>query len=69
MKEAVIDDNDVVRGLLEFANRNVIHSIVIGASTKNHLTRSFPSFYALYSCVIYAFVYHIYIHYYFYLKN
>ncbi|XP_061374925.1 U-box domain-containing protein 52-like [Gastrolobium bilobum] len=37
MKEAVIDDSDVVRGLLEFANRNVIHSIVIGASTVNPL--------------------------------
>ena len=37
MKEAVIDDYDVVKGLLEFANRNAIHSIVIGASTKNHL--------------------------------
>lgn len=39
MKEAVIDDHDVVKGLLDFANRNSIHSIVIGASNKNHLTR------------------------------
>ncbi|XP_004501456.1 U-box domain-containing protein 35 isoform X2 [Cicer arietinum] len=38
MKEAVIDDHDVVKGLLDFANRNSIHSIVIGASNKNHLT-------------------------------
>ncbi|XP_014499357.1 U-box domain-containing protein 35-like [Vigna radiata var. radiata] len=38
MKEAVIDDADVVRGLLEFANRNLIHSIVVGASTKNPLS-------------------------------
>ncbi|CAI8599424.1 unnamed protein product [Vicia faba] len=37
MKEAVIDDYDVVKGLLEFAKRNVIHSIVVGASTKNHM--------------------------------
>ncbi|XP_028227816.1 U-box domain-containing protein 35-like isoform X2 [Glycine soja] len=37
MKEAVIDDSDVVRGLLEYANRNAIHSIVVGASTKNPL--------------------------------
>ncbi|CAK8568442.1 unnamed protein product [Lathyrus sativus] len=37
MKEAVIDAHDVVKGLLEFANRNVIHSIVVGASTKNHM--------------------------------
>jgi len=40
MKEAVIDDSDVVRGLLEYANRNAIHSIVVGASTKNPLIRS-----------------------------
>ncbi|KAK7351289.1 hypothetical protein VNO77_10615 [Canavalia gladiata] len=38
MKEAVIDDSDVMRGLLEFANRNLIHSIVVGASTKNPLS-------------------------------
>ncbi|KAK7410157.1 hypothetical protein VNO78_00705 [Psophocarpus tetragonolobus] len=38
MKEAVVDDSDVLRGLLEFANRNLIHSIVLGASTKNPLT-------------------------------
>ncbi|XP_058781121.1 U-box domain-containing protein 52-like isoform X2 [Vicia villosa] len=37
MKEAVIDHHDVVKGLLDFANRNVIHSIVVGASTKNHM--------------------------------
>lgn len=39
VKEAVVDDHDVVRGLLEFANRNLIQSIVVGASTKNSLTR------------------------------
>ncbi|TKY74889.1 U-box domain-containing protein 35 [Spatholobus suberectus] len=38
MKEAVIDDSDVMRGLLEFANRNVVHSIVVGASAKNPLS-------------------------------
>lgn len=37
MKEAVIDDNDVVRGLMDFVNRNVIHSIVLGASIKSPL--------------------------------
>ncbi|KAL2346568.1 hypothetical protein Fmac_000568 [Flemingia macrophylla] len=37
MKEAVIDDSDVVRGLLDFANRNHIHSIVVGASIKKPL--------------------------------
>ncbi|KAK7311964.1 hypothetical protein RJT34_10468 [Clitoria ternatea] len=35
MKEAVIDDSDVVRGLLDYAIRNLIHSIVIGASSSN----------------------------------
>lgn len=43
MKEAVIDHHDVVKGLLDFANRNVIHSIVVGASTKNHMPRYFCS--------------------------
>ncbi|XP_057432182.1 U-box domain-containing protein 35-like isoform X3 [Lotus japonicus] len=38
VKEAVVDDHDVVRGLLEFAKRNLIQSIVVGASTKNSLT-------------------------------
>ncbi|CAL5204875.1 unnamed protein product [Lathyrus oleraceus] len=37
MKEAVIDHHDVVKGLLDFANRNGIYSIVVGASTKNHM--------------------------------
>ncbi|RHN70476.1 putative protein kinase RLK-Pelle-RLCK-IXb family [Medicago truncatula] len=35
MKEVVVDDQDVVKGLLDFANRNLVHSLVIGASTKN----------------------------------
>ncbi|RDX84871.1 U-box domain-containing protein 35, partial [Mucuna pruriens] len=38
MKEAVVDDSDIGKGLLEFANRNVIHSIVLGASVKNPLS-------------------------------
>lgn len=41
MKEAVIDHHDVVKGLLDFANRNGIYSIVVGASTKNHMPRYF----------------------------
>ncbi|OIW14944.1 hypothetical protein TanjilG_30663 [Lupinus angustifolius] len=32
VKEAVIDDIDIVRGLQEYAHRNLIHSIVVGAS-------------------------------------
>ncbi|KAE9600684.1 putative protein kinase RLK-Pelle-RLCK-IXb family [Lupinus albus] len=36
LKEAVVDDSDITRGILEFAQRNHIHSIVVGApSTKN----------------------------------
>ncbi|CAL0321860.1 unnamed protein product [Lupinus luteus] len=36
LKEAVVDDSDITRGILEFARRNHIHSIVVGApSTKN----------------------------------
>ncbi|KAJ1423420.1 UspA [Sesbania bispinosa] len=38
MREAVVDDHDVVKGILDFASRNPIHSIVIGASNKNPLT-------------------------------
>jgi hypothetical protein len=40
MKEVVVDDHDVVKGLLDFANRNLVHSLVIGASTKNLMPRS-----------------------------
>ncbi|KAK7283183.1 hypothetical protein RIF29_12551 [Crotalaria pallida] len=32
LKEAVIDNSDVVKGLREYAHRNTIHSIVIGAA-------------------------------------
>ncbi|KAF1889001.1 hypothetical protein Lal_00015262, partial [Lupinus albus] len=36
LKEAVVDDSDITRGILEFAQRNHIHSIVVGVpSTKN----------------------------------
>ncbi|XP_019457811.1 PREDICTED: U-box domain-containing protein 52-like isoform X2 [Lupinus angustifolius] len=36
LKEAVVDDSDITRGILEFAQRNHIHCIVVGApSTKN----------------------------------
>ncbi|KAK7321568.1 hypothetical protein VNO77_32352 [Canavalia gladiata] len=42
MKEAVIDDSDVVRGVLEYARRNQILNIVVGApyTSKNSLARS-----------------------------
>ncbi|KAI4316502.1 hypothetical protein L6164_024482 [Bauhinia variegata] len=38
IKEAVLDDSDVARGILNFANKYYVHSIVIGASTKNSLS-------------------------------
>ncbi|XP_057427207.1 U-box domain-containing protein 52-like isoform X3 [Lotus japonicus] len=43
MKEAVIDDSDIVRGVLEYVERNHIQTIVLGApsSTKNALVKSF----------------------------
>ncbi|XP_027189296.1 U-box domain-containing protein 52 isoform X2 [Cicer arietinum] len=47
MKEAVIDDSDIARGILEYAKRNRIQTIIVGASssftstlTKNVLSRS-----------------------------
>ena len=43
MKEAVIDDSDVARGIIEYAKRNLIQNIVVGAPsnyTKNVLSRS-----------------------------
>lgn len=44
MKEAVIDDSDIVRGILEYAQRNRIQTIVVGAPSSNKnalsLTRS-----------------------------
>ncbi|TKY58078.1 U-box domain-containing protein 52 [Spatholobus suberectus] len=42
LKEAVIDDSDVVRGIVEYAHRNRVNTIVVGApySTKNTWARS-----------------------------
>ncbi|XP_027333580.1 U-box domain-containing protein 35-like [Abrus precatorius] len=41
MKEAVIDDTDVARGILEYAHRNRIHTIVLGAPYSAKGTLSF----------------------------
>ncbi|KAK7300626.1 hypothetical protein RJT34_11474 [Clitoria ternatea] len=38
MKEAVIDDSDVVKGILEYAQRNHIYNIVVGAPSSNKNT-------------------------------
>lgn len=42
MKEAVINDTVVVRGILEYAQRNHVHTIVVGArsTNKNTLAKS-----------------------------
>ncbi|XP_065850876.1 U-box domain-containing protein 52 isoform X2 [Euphorbia lathyris] len=43
MKEIVIDDTDTIKALLDFISKNVIGSIVVGASTRNALTRKFKN--------------------------
>lgn len=43
MKEVVLDHVDVSRALLDFISQNLIGNIVIGASARNALTRSFSS--------------------------
>ncbi|KAK2452786.1 kinase with adenine nucleotide alpha hydrolase domain-containing protein [Trifolium repens] len=43
MKEAVVDDSDIARGILDYAKRNHIQTIIVGAPssyTKNVLSRS-----------------------------
>ncbi|KAK7383438.1 hypothetical protein VNO78_29117 [Psophocarpus tetragonolobus] len=42
LKEAVVDDSDVVKGIVEYAKRNRVNTIVVGApySTKNTLART-----------------------------
>ncbi|KAI9106749.1 hypothetical protein K1719_022277 [Acacia pycnantha] len=45
IKEAVVDDSDVVKGISEFANKHHISSIVIGATASwNSLARKFIGF-------------------------
>ncbi|XP_029125461.1 uncharacterized protein LOC114915230 [Cajanus cajan] len=42
LKEAVIDDSDIVRGIVEYAQRNRVSTIVVGApcTSKNTLART-----------------------------
>lgn len=43
MKEVILDDHDVAKALLEYINNHYINNIVVGASTRNALTRfNFP---------------------------
>ncbi|XP_028807012.1 U-box domain-containing protein 51-like [Neltuma alba] len=45
IKEAVVDDSDVVKGISDFANKHHINSIVIGATASwNSLARKFIGF-------------------------
>lgn len=39
MKEVCLEDNDVSRAILDYINKNYINSIVVGASTRNAITR------------------------------
>lgn len=41
MKEVVIDDNDIPKAILEYVGKNLLNNIVVGASTRNALARSF----------------------------
>ncbi|KAL5071582.1 hypothetical protein RYX36_022469 [Vicia faba] len=44
MKEAIINDSDIARGILEYAKRNHVQNIIVGAPssyTKNVLSRKF----------------------------
>ncbi|XP_035547198.1 U-box domain-containing protein 35 isoform X2 [Juglans regia] len=44
LKEVVVEDNDVSKALLDYVNKNCIDSIVVGASTRNALTRKFKGY-------------------------
>ncbi|KAK8550402.1 hypothetical protein V6N12_039113 [Hibiscus sabdariffa] len=39
MKEVILEDVDVCKALLDYVNKNLIHSLVVGATTKNSLSR------------------------------
>ncbi|KAK7261016.1 hypothetical protein RIF29_27319 [Crotalaria pallida] len=43
LKEAVVDDSDIVRGILDYAQRNHIHSIIVGAPASSKSKSSFAS--------------------------
>lgn len=39
LREVILDENDVAKALLDYINTNYINNIVVGASTRNALTR------------------------------
>lgn len=43
MKEVVVDDTDVSKGLLNYVKANFINNIVVGAPRGNALTRWYES--------------------------
>jgi hypothetical protein len=44
LKEVVIHDIDIARALVNYIGNNCIDTIILGASTRNPLTRSTPLF-------------------------
>lgn len=44
LKEIVLDDVDVSRAIVDYITRNRIKNIIVGASTKNALTRKFRNY-------------------------
>lgn len=40
LREVVLEDNDVPKALLDYIYKNCIQSIIVGASTRNALSRS-----------------------------
>lgn len=40
LKEVVLEDNDIPKAILDYIHKNCIESIVVGASTRNALSRS-----------------------------
>ncbi|KAK9946245.1 hypothetical protein M0R45_011719 [Rubus argutus] len=43
LREVILDENDVAKALLDYINTNYINNIVVGASTRNALTRRLKS--------------------------
>ncbi|XP_048331328.1 U-box domain-containing protein 51 isoform X2 [Ziziphus jujuba] len=54
MKEVLIEDSEVPKAILEYTNRNYINNIVVGASTRNAITRKFKGYDVASSLVKYA---------------
>ncbi|KAH7574402.1 hypothetical protein JRO89_XS03G0292100 [Xanthoceras sorbifolium] len=44
MKEVVLDDNDIPKAILDYIGKNLVHNIVIGASTRNAFARKFKTY-------------------------